>query len=301
MIEALFVTTATSEPVENVDAWRHTMGPASHVTFDINSVPNDAAILDAAAAVKPAVIFYTGATDGPGLPSDETLRRLRKIAPSVILQGDFGDPPWWPMMKHYREAECFDLMVAMDGVKTCPADLVTLTPFDIDKFPTDPTERPIRCGFAGNLQGRPYWRELVKNGQAVDARSSFIHQFGAHVRVRVRETAGAYADYIAFMRSCKMILNTSVAGSGTAVHVKGRTLEASFSGAAVIDSTESPLREWFPPEMFFGYRTSEDVWPILLHATEKEIAGKAAAMGAYAREHYHPAKIYGQIVERLGL
>ena len=113
MTKALFVTTTTTEPIENVDAWVNTMGPAEHFRFDINNHPRDAEILATAENFRPEVIFYTGGESGAGIPSINAFQMLRQIAPTILFQGDMADPPWWPAMERYRDAECFDLMLAM--------------------------------------------------------------------------------------------------------------------------------------------------------------------------------------------
>jgi len=103
MNKALFVTTNTTEPVVNVNAWIQSMGDAQHITFDINGPKNDEAIIAKAKEYAPDVIFYTGGVAGEGLPNTETFRTLRTIAKSVMLQGDFADPPFFPILDNYRD------------------------------------------------------------------------------------------------------------------------------------------------------------------------------------------------------
>ncbi len=300
-LKALFVTTNTTEPIENVDAWVSAMGPAEHVTFDINGPQNDAEISARAIACEPDVIFYTGGTEGPGLPSEDTLRGLRAFAPSVIMQGDFGDPPWWPMMNRYRTLECFDLQVAMDGVRDCPADLVTLTPFDLTKYGGPHGQRDIRCGFGGNAMTRDYYDGLKQAGKATDPRSEFLYGLGDKVVIRPREIAGNYAGYVEFMQRCEIILNTCVAGSGKANHVKGRVLEAAFAGAALLEHEDSPAHDWFPADTFLKYRDADQARAIIENVDSAEIKDRAKAAGAYAREHYNAGRIYRGILDRVGL
>lgn len=297
---ALFVTTRTTEPIENVDAWRNTMGPAEHVTFDINGPRVDEEILDHASDVLPDIIFYTGGVSGAGIPSDKTLRALRGFAPSVIIQGDFADPPWHPVMAHYREAGCFDYYVAMDGVRLCPADYVTLTPFDVAKYdPPAGRTRDIRCGFGGNLMKRDYYDILIRDGQERDPRSDFMYSLDDVVTVRPRELDGNYAGYVDFMSRCEMVINTATAGSGLVSHVKGRVLEATFAGAAVLEPAGSPAREWFPRGSLFAYQDAADARTIIRSTPVEEMRRRAAVTRKYAVAHYHPAKIYGAILERL--
>ena len=273
------------------------MGPAGHVTFDINEEPQDAKILASAKDFAPDVIFYTGATEGLGVPGDDTLRALRKIAPSIIMQGDFGDPPWWPMVEHYRKVDCFDLMVAMDGTDA-PVDHITLTPFDLAKF-ARPPKKTLHCGFAGNHVPKERWELLQAMHGTEDKRSGILHRLGDIVRLRERELDGDYNNYAAFLRRCRMILNTSWAGSGTVHHMKGRVLEAAFAGTAVLEMAESPIARWFPDDSYFTYGSIEEARHVIETASVEEITLRATKFETHAREHYNSRRIYGDIMERL--
>src|SRR3990172_1959830 len=124
MTRALFVTTATSEPRQSVEAWVESIGSADHVVYDVNGPPNDQGILDAAKSIRPDVFIYIGAESGAGVPSEDTFRLLRKIAPSIQCQGDAADPPWHKMLARYNAHDCFDLQVGFDGVYDSPVDHV---------------------------------------------------------------------------------------------------------------------------------------------------------------------------------
>jgi hypothetical protein len=300
-LHALFVTTATTEPIENVDAWEHTMGPASHIVFDINGPKRDDFIRARARQQKPDVIFYTGGVAGDGLPSEETFRKLRKIAPSVILQGDMADPPWHPILKAYRQNECFDLYVGMDGVADAPIDHVTLTPLDLAKFALPPRERKFKCGFAGNMVNKDRYELLLRKYGTKDLRSALLHDLGDFVQLRERETAGDYQNYVRFLRRCRLVINTSLAGSGLVHHVKGRVLETAFAGAGLLEMRGAPTERWFPSGTFFTYGDANEAREIIFGTSHREIDERAAAFAAHAREHYTPEKIYGGILERLGL
>lgn len=298
---ALFVTTATSEPDVNVRAWRATMGPATRVIFDINGPQRDSEILQVAEDGQPDIIFYTGGESGPGLPSVETLQALRKITKTVQIQGDMGDPPWHPMLKLYRERECFDLQVGMDGVSEAPIDYVTLTPIDPEPFNRPPRKRNFQCGFAGNHIGRERFRHLKGLGLATDPRSEILHALGDLLQLRERELDGSYASYIAFYRRCRMMLNTSWAGSGLVHHVKGRVLESAFAGCALLEMAESQTGHWFPADSFFTYRSVAEAADIIRSVSNEEIAERAVKFEAHARANYTPAQIFLGIVQKVGL
>lgn len=294
---ALFVTTATTEPADNVRAWRRYIGEAEHVTFDINGPNNDIAILAAARAFKPEVIFYTGGVSGDGLPTEATLRNLRKIAYSIMNQGDMADPPFHPVLDRYRRQECFDLYVGMDGVKSAPVDHVTLTPIDLEPFSRPPRERNIHCGFAGNVVGRARWELIRQMHNTEDPRAAVLHRLGNLVQLRERETEGSYQNYASFFRRCRMIINTSLAGSGLVHHVKGRVLESAFAGCALLEMSGSPIADWFPADTYFTYGSVEEAARVIRGTDPAEIDRMAAAFKDHALERYTPRKIFEGILK----
>lgn len=298
-MRALFVTTATSEPRECVKAWKATAGTAKHVTFNIDGPRNDQEILDYAKDYDPDVIFYTGGVSGEGLPHDETLKELKNAAPSIIVQGDMADPPFFPVLERYRDKKCFDLYVAMDGVHGSPADHVTLTPINLEHFDRPPRPRTIRCGFAGNIVNRERYEMIKKMHGTEDPRAKVIHGLGDLVRLRERETEGLYVDFVAFLRRCQMIINTSWAGSGLVHHMKGRVLETAFAGCALLEMKGSPIADWFPPESYFLYDGIEEAKNIIRRTPDSEIDKRAKLLEAYAKEHYTPKQIFSGIVAKL--
>ena len=300
MNRALFVTTATSEPIENVNAWEHFMGPSAHVVFDINGPPKDEMILARAREFEPEVIFYTGGESGDGLPSDETLISLREIAPSVIIQGDMADPPWHEKLAHYKKKGCFTLQVGMDGVLDSPVDHVTLTPFNLKNYEGPRPERTLRCGFAGNFVYRERFDLVKKKHSTSDPRSEILHHIPLDlIDLRRREITDAYSDYVAFLHNCHMIINTSWAGSGTVHHVKGRVLESAFAGCVLLEMEDSPTRDWFPKESYFTYSTPDEAVEIIRDTPPEEVVRRAKIFEAHARKHYSPETIYKGILAQL--
>jgi hypothetical protein len=298
MNRALFITTRTSEPQENVDAWEGVYGEAARVDFDINGPKNDAEILSVAKSYAPDVMFYTGGESGAGLPEDETFKALRDIGPLVQIQGDMADPPWHPVLRRYREKGCFDLMVAMDGAPDAPVDFVTLTPLDLRKFPTADSDREILCGFSGNMVTRDVYNLSPLRHETMDPRAATLYHVKGAV-IRLRDTAGPYADYVGFMRKCRMLINTSWAGSGKVHHLKGRVLEAAFSGCALLEMRASPISHWFPSDCYFTYETPEEADAMIQGTPTEEMDLRARLFGAHARAHYGPKAIYDAILSRL--
>lgn len=301
MTRALFVTTASNEMYVVVGAWRSCMGPLGHITFNITSPPNDDAILACARGYEPDIIIYSGGNVGEGLPSVETLRALRQVAPSVHYQGDLEDDSWRPTLELYREKECFDLCVAQTGVHAPLTDYATLTAIDPAPFHRPPVTRVYRCGFPGNFQDRERFDLLKKRHGTEDPRSRVLHRLGNLVTLRQRETSGPYAAYVEFLFTTKLLLNTSFTGSGLKHHVKGRVVEGALAGCALLEMSESPTSEWFPEGSFFTYKSVEEAIQIIRDTPPSEVERRAAIFSAYAREHYSPQKIYGEMLSRLGI
>ena len=205
-MKALFITTQTNDTHNHVDAWDSVSDiPAKRVQFDYqNGVGNDAYIRNKARdAGDVDVIFYIGCNRGGSLPSYDTLRELRKIAPLINIISDAADQPWHALIAAYRREECFDLQVGIDGEPESPVDLATLTPVDSRIFDSVKVGKDIRCGFSGNAAGK---------------RSEILGGVGSRCWVRIR--GDDYLDHVRFLRRCRMVLNIAYTGSGKRLHVK---------------------------------------------------------------------------------
>ncbi len=302
MTRALFVTTTSNEAYVVVGAWRNSMGPVGHITFNIRSPPNDDAILACARGYKPNIIIYAGGNFGEGLPSVETLKALRQVAPSVHYQGDLEDDSWRPTLELYRENECFDLCVAQTGVHAPLTDYATLTAIDPAPYNRRPLGvRKYRCGFPGNYVDRERCDYLKRRFGTEDPRSRVLHSLGDIVTLHKREVDGPYGHYVQFLHKTQLLLNTSWTGSGLHHHVKGRVVEGAFAGCALLEMSESPTKEWFPETSFFTYGSVGEAEDIIRNTPLKEMKRRASIFSAHARKHYTPEKIYGEMLRRLGI
>ena len=290
-MKALFVVPPHHEPNLIVKAWSSWNEPAVHKTFDPWGAPEDREILQTAKHASPDVIFYVGGNEAPGLPSHDTLRALRSIAPMAHLCWDATDEPWHNVLEAYKKGECFDLQVALDGGTDSPVDMATLTPINPRSYEQRVLGRGIRCAFAGQNVARaalgkyqhPRWHvltPLVERGL---------------VEYRKR-TDGPYSDYAAYLKGCQMLLNISHTGSGKAHHVKVRVVEAGYAGCALLEMKQAPTIHWIPKECLFLYSDVEEAAEIIRSA---EIADKASALSAYVRDNYSPQRIYESILARL--
>jgi hypothetical protein len=286
-MKALFITTQTNDTHNHIDAWDSVSDTkAMRVQFNYNyGVGTDAYILNKAkAAGEVDVIFYIGANRGGGLPSFEALRELRKIAPLINIISDAADPPWHRPIKRYREEECFDLQVGIDGDPKSPVDHVTLTPVDGRIFDSVEVERDIHCGFSGNVGG--------KRGRVLAA-------VGSRCFVRLR--GDDYLDHVGFIKRCQMVLNVAYTGSGHRFHVKGRVTEAGYAGAALLEPIVSPTKHWFPKIAYIGYRSTEHLIELIETLRDETIATCAQFFSEIVREKYNAAAIYGGMLEKVNL
>lgn len=297
-MKALFIVTRTNDCLNHLSAWESFAGPAEIIRHTPNGNRNDILILEKAKAVRPRVIFYIGAVRGTGIPETATFYALRRVAPLVLICSDAADKIWQDALLEYRKQDCFDLTVSIDGAGTGFADHVTVTPVDPRFFADPAPARDIRCGFSGGWGSR---HALDYDNHGAAYRGRVIHVLEKHglLTARRREPTGPYQAHIDFVRRCQVLLNVSLAGDGVHHQVKGRVLEAGWAGCALLESAGSPAIDLYPPDSLFVYENLEQALEILRTASDAEIATKAARLASHTRTHYHPARIYGAILEKL--
>ena len=286
-MRALFVTTHTNDTHNHIDAWDSVSEtPAKRIYFNYHGgLGNDAYILNQArSAGEVDVIFYIGANLGRGLPSYNTLRELRKLAPSINIISDAADCPWHKPIDTYRKEECFDLHVGIDGDLQSPVDLVTLTPVDGRIFDSVKIKKDIRCGFSGNTSGK---------------RNHILSAVGSRCFIRIR--GDDYLDHIRFLKRCQMVLNVAYTGSGERFHVKGRVTETGYAGAVLLEPIMSPTKYWFPAYSYLAYRDAEHLIELIPSVSDETIAYCSETFSKIVREKYNAAAIYGAMLEKIGL
>ena len=290
-MKAIFITTHTNDIHNLIDAWDLIEPePAKRIQFNYEKPRVDDWILDIAGQTPTDVIFYIGGCDGIGYPLTDTFRKLRRLAPIINMVPDAGDPPWHGVLKKYRDEECFDLHVGLDGCPDSPVDLVTLTPVNYKFYNNRRIKRDIRCGMSGSIGGK---------------RDEILDYLGNLCKYRVRThrkylgNITCYSQYAGFLLRCKIVLNTAWTGSGKYYHVKGRVMEAGWAGAALLECSGSPTKYWYPEDAYFKYSDFEDAKNIILNASDEEINRRASLLSSITREKYHPAIIYRQILDRI--
>ena len=289
-MRCLFLTTLSNDTDSLVNAWNSFNDePAARLRFAYNGIRNDHQMLEAADAHKPAVIFYIGACAGLGEPSIHTFRALRGKARLINLICDAADWPWHNTILKFRQSECFDLHVALDGNPTAPADLVTVTPVDPLHFGGLAFPRDIRCGFSGTAFGGLRGNIL---GPLYEAKA---------VTFRGRDFVAGYGDHVDFMRRCRMLINTSWTGTGKHHQIKGRVIEAGHAGCCLLEYADSPIGSWFTPDSYLIYRTVDEAKAIIAEVPEDDIAARAALFQRQVLARFTARHVYCEMLERVGL
>jgi len=229
-VKALFITTEPNDVTNVIEAWNcWNEVKAERITFDFFLPVNGTRLIRKARKVNPDVMFYIGACGAPGCytPDVATLKTLRDIAPFINICFDAVELEWHGLLRRYKQNECFDLQVSIDGCG--PVDLITLAPVVTSFYEGPGPVKDIDCGFSGN----------VGKGK----RSFTIDPLEEEklIKVRLRNQTGEdYDKHAAFIRRCKMIINTSFSGSARFHHVKQRISEAAFAGCSVLEMADAP-------------------------------------------------------------
>lgn len=254
-------------------------------------------MLDIAAKETPDVILFDGIADATRLPTTHTLRRLRSIAPLVLLSGDLSDPPWWPFLEEFRDEKCFDLYVNFDGGSPWPRpepylDLLTPIAHEFYEMPKPLAQRLVPFGFCGGCASPSRW-EII--GYLVE---------NAGLKILPRdERYGSYKRYADFMMECRLTVNVPISGSDTSRQVKGRVLEAGLAGTCLLEHESSAAQHWFTPhEDYVVYRTREEAAELSreLLADIPRMEAIAQRLQRKVRENHSPAIFWAKVFEAVG-
>lgn len=284
MIRALFYTTTTNECENHVKAW-NSFAQSDHVTFNHTGLNNGWQLPAAIREHKPDVVFYIGANEGRGVPKINIFKEARELVPIINICSDAEDTPWHGTLRYYKNHQCFDLQVAIDGAITAPVDLATLTPVNPFLFIRKKVPKTIRCGFSGTV-GRWNPRSEIINS---------LEWFGG-LTVRKREEEDGYYNHVDFLKRCKMLLNVSFTGSGNKHHIKGRVLEAGWASCCLLEHEDSPIGNWFPEDCYIKYRHPKDIAEIIANLDDDVIENTAYRLHDEVRNRYTPEIIYGEIL-----
>jgi len=288
-MRAFFILPNVQEGNTAIDAWdSFSSEPAVRIVIDFNGAPVDEELLTNVREANPKVIFYVGAPMAPAVPKLETFKSLRRIAPLVNICHDAFDPSWFETLLIWRD--CFDLQVSIDGGSETPGiDMGTLTPFSPLPYEGKDIKRDITCGFAGQNSGPGHPRR--------DWLNPLVNLKRVSHRPRDTETYEGYAN---FLLRCRMVINFSQSGNNVH-HVKGRVIEVALAGGVLLEMDGAPTRDWIPEEYIYFYKDLYEASEIIKGEAFSEWEGKARGYQLYVRKHYTPEKIYGEMLERIGL
>lgn len=293
-----FFLTLEFDSMVLLNAWKswHT-DETSVFRYDITGRPRDKEILEHAKGFAPDITFYVSAVAGSGIPTVSTLKSLRDMAPLIHLCGDAADYPWLGPLLMYKKEGCFDLQVTVDGAIDIPEiDMTTIMPVDHRPYEGEAPVRDVLCGFPGQCgPGHPRYDVLTP---LVDKDLVTYRARGGALPIEISDN---YEGYAHFLRRCKVCINFSHTGSGILHHVKGRVVEASLGGAALLDMEVSLTKEWIPKEYIFLYKDVEDAARIIKNMDYEDAAERAKLFQAYVSSNYSAEKIYRRMLERIGL
>lgn len=254
-------------------------------------------IAEVAAADRPDVMIYIGAPPhchiNRFVPDTQTLKRANSIAPMVHLCSDSGDQPWWPWLEEYHHEGAFALQVSMDGAKDSPmarVGRVALTPVDPSWFPKVAwKDRRNQCSFSGNLGFRGDMVHFLR------VKGVLTYLEGSPNKL-YQEMADLYAH-------SKSVVNNGMTGSGQRWHVKGRVVEAGLAGAALIESSEAPTKDWFEPGTDYLTWTWPNYGQILnqLSKPDQELEEMAKRFHERMMVEHSPQAFYGRVFDDIGL
>lgn len=244
-------------------------------------------------AIAPDFIVFFGAVQEHyhrRMLTIDSLRALKSIAPLIHFCCDGGDLPWHAWLRRYAEAGCFSLQVNLDGCEA-PECMTTLTPFDNASFSPLPWEqRDIRFGMVCSSTG---------NGD----RHSFIEAMRAHhgLQVSVTNMTWSYDDFARTMCRMKIVFNHGMRGTQQGQHVKGRVIEAGYSGSVLLDHVDSPTKKWLVPGVeYLAYNTVEDVGRFL-QLPDDALQESARRLSERIYRDYSPPVLWDRILERAGV
>lgn len=285
-MRTLFVTTPTVDCFNHFRAYS-SLWPAERVVINYHGVRLDEHILYQVRSLYPDVIFYIAANEGLFNLRPGALKDMRNYAPTINLCSDAADAPWHRMLMEYKEKECFDLQVSLDGGRYEAIDHTTLTPVDASLF-EGKVKKDIRCGFSGSVGlGNP-------RGEIILA----LEWLGG---LTVRKRADSYTDHIHFMKRCKMVLNTSWTGTGKKHHIKGRVIETGLAGACLLEYHESPIDEWFPEDCYIKWRDAREAADLIKSLDDPTIAKFAGRLAEEVKKRYNAMEIYSGILTHVGI
>lgn len=277
--------------------WRSLQAAGHEVhTIQYDNRPHDRhhEIVEETRRIAPDFTVFIGAVEfyhsHPVLRED-TLCRLREIAPLIHMCNDAGDPPWWATLESFHAHKCFDVQVNIDGALDTPISrfeegMTLLTPIDSRVFHPLPWEqRQAKACLCGGMG-------YGARGEAVGT----LQQRG--VLDWYDRGNRPYEEMAEIMSRYQYVFCHPMTGSGERTHVKGRVIEAGFAGAALIeldDKTASPTGHWFSGDEYFSVRSIDEAEQVIRSGAGKDVAARFHER--VVRDH-HPGVFWNKVLEK---
>ncbi|MFP6734640.1 MAG: glycosyltransferase [Rhodospirillales bacterium] len=261
----------------------------------------DAHLLEYCRARPAQMIFLTMVRGTDLNPAPETLARIGDDLGIPIVSAYFDTTDAYAIEWIDTYAPFVDVNVIVDCYSNYAANgawpdkfLPTWTPQDPDLYQEGKGARPIDVSFLGSV--RVYPGRKLALGMLADA--------GIEVRQGGGQIEGGLPpqDYAGIFRQSRITINFSgPALDGPGNQCKGRVIEATLSGALLMEESNRETEMWFTPGVHYAAFTDErDLVEQVRHylAHEEARAKIAAAGAAHARANYSAEAFWRRVLAR---
>ena len=251
---------------------------------------------------RPADLIFLTMVRGTDLnPAPDTLARIRGELGIAIISAYFDTTDAYAIDWIDRYAPAVDVNVIVDCYSNYAANgafpdkfLPTWTPQDPDLYVPGTGARPIDVSFLGSTRAYP-GRKLALG---------MLAEAGIQVRQGGGQIEGGLApeDYAGLFRQSKITINFSgPAMDGPGHQCKGRVIEATLSGALLLEEANPETEKWLTSGVHYAAFTGErDLVAKVRHylADEAARAEIAAAGAAHARANYTAGAFWRLVLAR---
>lgn len=275
------------------------IGTVETIVYDaMTHTEHETSLLPLIDKANPDWVLHVGALPhhhGKPVPTTQQLASIGNKYKMAHLCFDGAEPVWWPVLQDYYDNASFALQISIDGTRTGPIGdrgLTTLCPVNPLNYLSPPwSERCINMGFRGGTHGGR--NEIIKP----------LADTGI-LTYSPRSIDEEHTHYARFLSMCKVALNIAVSGGPSGkLHVKARTLEAAASGCLLLETKDSPLRNWFTPGvdyLEYAFHEGAAIQYEWASANQQEAEQMAQRLHKKVTERHNPKVFWSQVMERLG-
>lgn len=246
----------------------------------------DAALLEKARAVRPDLVFLTPVrgSDLNPLPATLALIRAETGARIVTLHGDTHDDRGVAFAEEFAPA--VDRVIVQDNYSRYPQRardpqqyFAAWTPQDPSLFYRGTSARPVGVSFLGSIVRYPDRKRALA---MLEAAGIAVDRGGGQ-----SEMALSIADYAATLRRAKIVLNFAhPVFEAPTFQCKGRTIEATLSGALLFEQANPETERWMTAgRHFIAFDDERDLVAKARHYLEHE--DERAALADAGSTHAH--------------